>query len=93
MVKFYPSLQVYQTNHTPVIVAAENTASIGLLADLFGQYKDGKIHFLNIEKGRLVSADTVELDGYVYDTACTANAILTAEVLEDGYSAVKAIAK
>ena len=53
----------------------------------------GKIHFLNIEKGRLVSADTVELDGYVYDTACTANAILTAEVLEDGYSAVKAIAK
>lgn len=93
VVKFYPSLQVYQTNHTPVIVAAENTASIGLLADLFGQYKDGKIHFLNIEKGRLVSADTVELDGYVYDTACTANAILTAEVLEDGYSAVKAIAK
>lgn len=93
VVKFYPSLQVYQSNHMPVVVAVENTASIGLLADLFGQYKDGKMHFLNVEKGRLVSADTVELDGYVYDTACTQDHILTAEILEDGYSAVKAVSK
>ena len=93
VVKFYPSVQVYQKGNTPVIVAAQNTAKLGLLADLFGQYKDGKIHFLNIEKGRLVSEDTVELDGYVYDTACTQDAILTAETLEEGYSSIKAIAK
>ncbi len=92
-VKFYPSLQIYTHENAPVVTAVQNTAKLGLLADLFGQYKEGKIHFLSLEKGRLVISDTVELDGYVYATACTQDAILTAEVLEDGFSSVKAIAK
>ena len=92
-VKFYPSLQIYIHENAPVVAAVQNTAKLGLLADLFGQYKEGKIHFLSLEKGRLVISDTVELDGYVYATACTQDAILTAEVLEDGFSSVKAIAK
>lgn len=92
-VKFYPSLQIYTHQNTPVVAAVQNTTKLGLLADLFGQYKEGKIHFLNLEKGRLVIKDTTELDGYVYATACTQDAILTAEVLEDGFSSVKLITK
>ncbi len=51
-------------------------------------YQSGKIHFLTFEKGRLQITDTVELDGFVYDTACADGAVLTAEILPDGQSSV-----
>ena len=73
--------------------AVENTAKMGLLSDTFGQYQSGKIHFLTFEKGRLNITDTVELDGFVYDTACTNTTVLTAEVLPDGNSSVVEISK
>lgn len=91
ILKFYPSVQVYGPEGKATIAAVENISKLGLLSDTFGSYQSGKIHFLNFEKGRLSVKDTVELDGYVYDTACTPRGILTAEVLPDGTSVVAEI--
>ena len=88
IVKFYPSLQVVESQGKPLVAAAENTTKYGLLSSAFGQYESGKIHFLSFEKGRLTLQDTVALDGFVYDTACSSGAVLTAEVLPDGQSSV-----
>lgn len=93
VLKFYPSVQVYGPKGAATLAAVENTAKIGVLSDMFGMYQSGKIHFLNLQKGRLTITDTVELDGYVYDTTCTANAVLAAEVLPDGSSALREIFK
>ena len=88
IVKFYPSLQVVHSQGKIEIAGVENIAKYGLLSSTFGMYQSGKIHFLLFEKGRLNVTDTVELDGFVYDTACGAKAVLTAEVLPDGQSSV-----
>lgn len=88
ILKFYPSVQVFGPAGQRVYAAAENTAKSGLLADTFGQYQSGKIHFMSFEKGRLNITDTVLTDGFIYDTACSARALLAAEVLPDGTSSV-----
>ena len=88
IVKFYPSLQLVSWQDKPTIVGVENMAKYGLLSSTFGMYQNGKIHFLSYGKGRFNIIDSVELDGFVYDTACGKNSILTAEVLPDGQSAV-----
>lgn len=88
ILKFYPSLQVVHSQDKAEIAGVENVSKHGLLSATFGMYQNGKIHFLSFEKGRLDVTDTVELDGYVYDTACAANAVLTAEVLPNGESSV-----
>lgn len=93
IVKFYPSLQVVQSQGRTQAVAVENTAKLGLLSSAFGQYDNGKIHFLSLEKGRLAVTDTVTLDGFAYDTACSQTAVLSAEVLPDGQSSVVEILK
>ncbi len=54
-------------------------------------YQNGKIHFLSFEKGHFNVVDTIELDGFIYDTACAQGSILTAEVLPDGQSMVMEI--
>ena len=66
---------------------------MGLLSDTFGQYQRGNIHFLSYEQGHLVDKAVAELDGVLYDTACTDDAILTAEVLPNGTSTIAAISK
>ena len=88
IVKIYPSLQVVSSQGRAQAAVVENTAKFGLLSSTFGQYESGKIHFLSLEKGRLVTTDTVELDGFVYDTACANNTVLSAEILPDGQSTV-----
>lgn len=88
IVKFYPSLQVVNTQGRTQAAVVENTTKFGLLSGTFGQYESGKIHFLSFEKGRLSKTDTVALDGFVYDTACSNAAVLSAEVLPDGQSSV-----
>lgn len=88
IVKFYPSLQVFGSPGNVVIAGVENTSKLGLLSSTFGQYKNGKIHFLSYEKGQLKIKDSLELDGVVYDTACTPSTLLTAEVLPNGMSSV-----
>ena len=88
LITFYPSLQILQSQGKTEVVGVENVAKYGLLSSTFGMYQNGKIHFLLFEKGRLNVSDSVELDGFVYDTACAANAVLTAEVLPDGQSSV-----
>lgn len=93
IIKFYPSLQVFGPDGRATLVAVENIAKHGLLSDTFGDYENGNIHFLKLEKGRLTITDTVELDGVVYDTACSARSILAAEVLSDGTSSVVEISK
>lgn len=93
ILKFYPSVQVFGPAEKRVIAAAENTAKHGLLSDTFGQYQSGKIHFMSVEKGRLRVQDTAELDGFVYDTACSARSVLAAGILPDGTSSVTEIFK
>lgn len=93
IIKFYPSLQVFGPEGNATVAAVENTSKLGLLSDTFGQYQSGKIHFLAFEKGRLSVKDTAELDGVVYDTACSDRAVLAAEVLPDGNSSVVEIFK
>lgn len=88
ILKFYPSVQVFGPADNRVYAAVENTAKLGLLSDTFGQYQSGKIHFMSFEKGRLNITDTAETDGFMYDTACSARAVLAAEVLPDGTSSV-----
>ena len=88
IVKLYPSLQVYGSPGNALIAGVENTSKLGLLSSTFGQYKNGKIHFLTYEKGQLKIKDSVELDGVVYDTACTPSTLLAAEVLPNGTSSV-----
>ncbi len=88
ILKFYPALQVVNSRGLTQVVAAENTAKLGILSKTFGDYESGKIHFLSFEKGRFVNTDTVPLDGFVYDTACTDSGVLSAEVLTDGQSAL-----
>lgn len=93
IVKFYPSIQVFGPAGDATVAAVENTSKLGLLSETFGQYQSGKIHFLTFEKGRLSLKDTVNLDGVVYDTACSDRAVLAAEVLPDGNSSVVEIFK
>ena len=70
------------------VAAVENLSKYGLLSETFGQYHSSNIHFMTFEKGRFTVTDTTPLDGYVYDTACSDDALLAAEVLPDGASAV-----
>lgn len=93
ILKFYPSLQAFGTPGQATLVAVENGTKLGLLSKTFGQYQNGKVHFLNYQKGRLQVTDTVELEGVLYDTTCTDTAILTAETLTDGTSAIVEILK
>ena len=88
ILKFYPSLQVVNSRGLTQLVAVENSAKLGILSRTFGDYESGKIHFLSFEKGRFANTDTVQLDGFAYDTACTPAGILSAEVLTDGQSAL-----
>ncbi len=93
ILSFYPSVQAYGPLGAATVAAVENKSKLGVLAETFGQYKNGKIHFLSFEKGRLNIKDTVELDGVIYDTACTDATILTAEVLPDSTSSLVEILK
>ena len=93
ILKFTPSIQVFGAAGNATVAAVENTTAMGLLTETFGSYKKGNIHFLRYEKGRFNITDTVELDGVLYDTACTDTAILTAETLPDGTSTVVEILK
>ncbi len=93
ILKFTPSIQVFGAPGEATLAAVENTTAMGLLTETFGSYKKGNIHFLRYEKGRFNITDTVELDGVLYDTACTDSAILTAETLPDGTSTVVEILK
>jgi hypothetical protein len=93
IVKFYPSIQAFGHPAQATLVAVENETKMGLLSETFGKYQNGKIHFVDYQKGHLQITDTVELDGVLYDTACTNDSILTAEVLADGTSTVVEISK
>ena len=93
IIRFFPSLQVYGPHGNAQIAAVENTAKIGLLSNTFGQYQDGKIHFLVFEQGRLKTAEILNLEGVLYDTSCTDESLLTAAVLADGTSSIVEISK
>lgn len=88
ILKFYPSVQAYGKDDGAVLAAVENVRKQGLLSDTFGSYKNAHIHFMRFEKGGLQITDSVPLDGFVYDTACSARGILAAEILPDGASGV-----
>lgn len=91
IVSFYPSLQVYGPEGRATLAAVENTTSLGLLSQQFGQYKSSKVHFLTYENGSLGVRETVALDGFLYDTNCTARGILAPQVLSGGQTVLTEI--
>ena len=92
-VRFVPSLQAFGPAGSAQLVAVENISKLGILSETFGQYDSGKIHWLAYDQGRLKTIETTQLDGVLYDTACTDSAILTAEVLNGGVSTIVELSK
>ena len=74
-----PSVQVFGPAGNATVAAVENLSKYGLLSETFGQYHSSNIHFMTFEKGRFTVTDTTPLDGYVYDTACSDDALLAAD--------------
>lgn len=84
ILSFYPSVQVYGPAGRATLAGVENTAKLGALSEQFGQYDGGKIHFLTYENGALNIRETVQLNGFVYDTSCTSGGILAPQILPGG---------
>lgn len=80
-VSFYPSLQVYGPEGRATLAGIENTTKFGLLSEQFGQYNGGKLHFVVYDNGALILQETLPLNGFAYDTNCTARGILVPQVL------------
>ena len=78
---FYPALQVYGPQGRATLAGIENTSKLGLLSAQFGQYSGGKIHFMKYENGSLRVEESLDLDGFAYDTSCTLHGILIPQVL------------
>lgn len=91
ILSFYPSLQVYGLAGHAMLAAVENTTKLGVLSENFGSYESGKIHFLTYENGRLTVQETAELDGYIYDTNCTAQGLLVPQILPGGQTVLTEI--
>ena len=91
IVSFYPSLQVYGPDGMATLAAVENTTKLGLLSEQFGQYNGSKIHFLTYQNGILETQETLELNGFLYDTNCTARGILAPQVLSSGQTVLTEI--
>ena len=69
----------------------QNTTALGILSESFGSYKSSKIHFLTYENGTLDVRETVELNGFLYDTNCTALGILAPQVVSGGQTVLTEI--
>ena len=81
IISFYPSLQVYGPEGRATLAGIQNTTKFGLLSEQFGLYNGGKMHFLTYQNGAFIVEETLELQGFVYDTNCTAQGILVPQVL------------
>lgn len=88
---FYPALQVYGPQGRATLAGIENTSKLGLLSAQFGQYNGGKIHFLKYENGSLRVEESIDLDGFAYDTSCTSRGILIPQVLPSGQTVLTEI--
>ena len=91
IISFYPSLQAYGPDGHATLVAVENVAKKGILSEQFGQYSSSKIHFLKYENGILDIKETIDLNGFVYDTNCTAGGILVPQILSSGQTVLTEI--
>ena len=91
IISFYPSLQVYGPKGRATLAGIENTSKLGLLSEQFGQYHGGKLHFLTYENGALQVQETLELQGFAYDTACTNHGILVPQVMSSGQTVLTEI--
>ena len=81
IISFYPSVQVYGPAGKAVLAAVQNVAKFGILSESFGSYKSSKIHFLTYENGILDVRESIDLNGVLYDTNCTAEGILAPQVV------------
>ena len=91
MIPFYPAVQVYGPEGRATLAAVENKTTLGLLSQQFGQYKGSKLHFLTYENGSLDVRETVELNGFLYDTSCTQRGILAPQVLSSRQTVITEI--
>ena len=91
IIPFYPSVQAYGPAGRATLAAVQNTTALGILSESFGSYKSSKIHFLTYENGTLDVRETVELNGFLYDTNCTALGILAPQVVSGGQTVLTEI--
>ena len=91
IVLFYPSVQAYGPAGHATLAAVQNTTALGILSESFGSYKSSKIHFLTYENGTLDVRETLELNGFLYDTNCTAVGILAPQVVSGGQTVLTEI--
>lgn len=91
IISFYPSVQAYNSNGRAVLAAVENETEFGILSESFGSYKSGKIHFLTYENGVLDVRETVDLNGFLYDTNCTDLGILAPQIVSGGQTVLTEI--
>ena len=73
------------------MAAVENTAKFGILSESFGSYKSSKLHFLTYENGVLDVRETIDLNGFLYDTNCTSTGILAPQVVSGGQTVLTEI--
>ena len=91
IIPFYPSVQAYGPAGRATLAAVQNTTALGILSESFGSYKSSKIHFLTYENGTLDVRETLELNGFLYDTNCTARGILAPQVVSGGQTVLTEI--
>ncbi len=91
IISFFPSVQAYGPAGRATLAAVQNMTRLGILSESFGSYKSSKIHFLTYENGTLDVRESVELDGFLYDTNCTAHGILAPQVLSGGQTVLTEI--
>lgn len=91
IISFYPSVQAYDSNGRAVLAGVQNMTEFGILSESFGSYKSGKIHFLTYENGVLDVRETVDLNGFLYDTNCTDLGILAPQVVAGGQTVLTEI--
>lgn len=67
ILKFYPSLALYEANGGLIVAGLENEAKLGILSSTFGSYQNGKLVLLKWDGSALNKFAEAPLGGYTVD--------------------------
>ena len=67
ILKFYPSLALYNSDGGIIIAGLENKAKLGILSSTFGSYQNGKLILLKWDGSALQKYEEAPLGGYTVD--------------------------
>ena len=69
IIKFYPSVALYEADGEMIVAGLENKAKLGILSSTFGSYQSGKLVLLKWDGSALNKLDEAPLGGYTIDLA------------------------